>query len=118
VVADGFTVAWAWYLVALLVAAWVLWRGSRFLPLTWRTLLTLLPVMVMLVPAPVSAVHDSLAPAWIVALFDGLVQEDGTFWRAGKAVVFAALFSLLPVFLVMLIQRRRNSDQTEQAIAE
>lgn len=114
--ADGLTVAWSWYLVALLVAAWVLWRGGRFLPLTWRTLLTLLPVMVALVPAPVSALHDSLAPAWIVALFDGLVQEDGTFWRAGKAVLFAALFSLLPVSLVMLRQRRRH--QPEEVIEE
>jgi hypothetical protein len=104
--------------VALLVAAWVLWRGGRFLPLTWRTLITLLPVLAMLVPAPVSAVHDSLAPAWIVALFDGLVQEDGTFWRAGKAVLFAALFSLLPVLLVAWIQRKRRNKQTQQAIAE
>lgn len=105
---QGFIVAWSWYLLALLVCAWVLWRGSRFLPAVWRTLITALPVLVALVPAPVSPQHESLAPAWIVALFDGLVQEQGSFWRAGKWVALAALVSLLLVALVALIQRRQS----------
>lgn len=115
---QGFMVAWSWYLVALLVAAWVLWRGGRFLPPVWRTLITVLPVLVMLVPAPVSALHESLAPAWIVALLDGLVQEDGSFWRAGKLVLLAALLSLLPVAAVVLLQRRRAQQQLAQQVAQ
>nr|WP_255612480.1 hypothetical protein [Alcanivorax sp. 1008] len=89
-----------------------MWRGSRFLPPVWRTLITMLPVLVALVPAPVSPLHESLAPAWIVALFDGLVQDDGSFWRAGKWVVLAAAVSLLPVLLAARIQRKQP-DQVE-----
>ncbi|MDF1629670.1 MAG: hypothetical protein P1U78_07745 [Alcanivoracaceae bacterium] len=111
---QGFMVAWSWYLVALLVVAWVLWRGSRFLPLVWRTLITILPVLVALVPAPVSLLHESLAPAWIVALFDGLVQDEGSFWRAGKWVVLAASVSLLPVLLAARIQRKQPSEAEPQ----
>lgn len=113
---QGFVVAWSWYLVALLVGAWVLWRGSRFLAPVWRTLITVLPVLVALVPAPVSPLHESLAPAWIVALFDGLVQDEGTFWRAGKWVVLAAVISLLPVALVTLLQRRRAQQQPAEQV--
>jgi hypothetical protein len=107
-------VAWSWYLVALLVAAWVLWRGSRFLPPVWRTLITLLPVLVALVPAPVSPLHESLAPAWIVALFDGLVQEEGSFWRAGKWVLMAAALSLLPVLVARRFQQKQHSPAEQQ----
>ncbi len=111
---QGFVVAWSWYLVALLVGAWVLWRGSRFLAPVWRTLITVLPVLVALVPAPVSPLHESLAPAWIVALFDGLVQDEGSFWRAGKWVLLAAVVSLLPVAVAMRIQRRQPDQAASQ----
>lgn len=113
--AQGFDVAWSWYLVALLMAVWVMWRGGKFLPLTWRTLITVLPALVFAVPAPVSAEHTALAPAWLVAMFDGLVQEDGSFWRAGKMVVFAALIGALPVVAVAYVQRRRAAVPTESA---
>ena len=115
--AQGFTVAWSWYLVALLVAVWVVWRGAKFLPLTWRTLITVLPALVFLVPAPVAPDHESLAPAWLVALFDGLVQEDGSFWRAGKMIVLAAVVGALPAVLVEVIRRRRQAP-VGQAPAE
>jgi hypothetical protein len=111
--AQGFTVAWSWYLVALLVAVWVMWRGARFLPLTWRTLITVLPALVFLVPAPVAPDHESLAPAWLVALFDGLVQEDGSFWRAGKMILLAAVVGTLPALLVAVIQRRSQKQEAE-----
>lgn len=113
--AQGFDVAWSWYLVALLMAVWVMWRGGKFLPLTWRTLITVLPALVFVVPAPVSAEHTALAPAWLVAMFDGLVQEDGSFWRAGKMVVFAALVGTLPAVAVAYVQRRRGSVPPEAA---
>lgn len=113
--AQGFDVAWSWYLVALLMAVWVMWRGGKFLPLSWRTLITVLPALVFAVPAPVSAEHAALAPAWLVAMFDGLVQEDGSFWRAGKMVVFAALVGTLPAVAVAYVQRRRASVPSEAA---
>ena len=113
--AQGFGVAWGWYLAALLMAVWVMWRGGKFLPLTWRTLITVLPALVFAVPATVSAEHTALAPAWLVALFDGLVQEDGSFWRAGKMVLFAALIGLLPAAIVALLQRRHPAVPTESA---
>jgi hypothetical protein len=108
-VTEGYAVAWIWYLAALAGAGWVLWRGSRFLSPVWRTLITLVPVLIALVPAPVSPINDALAPAWLVALFDGTVQQDGSFWRAGKVVVFAGLLGLLPVALVAWWQRRRQA---------
>jgi len=113
--AQGFGMAWGWYLAALLLAVWVMWRGGKFLPLTWRTLITVLPALVFAVPAPVSVEHAALAPAWLVALFDGLVQEGGSFWRAGKMVVFAALIGALPAVIVACVQRRRPAVPTESA---
>ena len=94
--AQGFGVAWGWYLAALLMAVWVMWRGGKFLPL-------------------VSAEHTALAPAWLVAMFDGLVQEDGSFWRAGKMVVFAGLLGVLPALAVAYIERRRGAAPVESA---
>jgi len=111
---QGYLIAWVWYLLALLVAAWLLWRGGRFLPPVWRTLVTVLPVLVLLVPWTVAEGHEALAPAWMVAVFDGTVQTDGSFWRAGKVVVLAALFSLLPVALVAWAQRRRSMLEQPQ----
>lgn len=108
--AQGFGLAWGWYLAALLLAVWVMWRGGRFLPLTWRTLITVLPLAVFAVPAAVAEQNSSLAPAWLVALFDGLVQEQGSFWRAGKLVLLAVVVGTLPAVLVALIQRRRQAD--------
>ncbi len=113
--AQGFSVAWSWYLAALLTAVWVMWRGGKFLPLSWRTLITVLPALVFAVPAPVSAEHTALAPAWLVAMFDGLVQEDGSFWRAGKMVVFAALIGALPAVVVAFIHRRRAAVPNQAA---
>ena len=113
--AQGFGMAWGWYLAALLMAVWVMWRGGKFLPLTWRTLITVMPALVFAVPAPVSAEHTALAPAWLVAMFDGLVQEDGSFWRAGKMVVLAALAGVLPAVVVAWVQRRRPPVPAEPA---
>jgi len=115
VAAQGFDVAWSWYLAALLMAVWVMWRGGKFLPLSWRTLITVLPALVFAVPAPVSVEHTALAPAWLVAMFDGLVQEDGSFWRAGKMVVFAALVGVLPAIAVAYVHRRRGAAPAESA---
>ncbi len=113
--AQGFGMAWGWYLAALLMAVWVMWRGGKFLPLTWRTLITIMPALVFAVPAPVSAEHTALAPAWLVAMFDGLVQEDGSFWRAGKMVVLAGLVGALPAVVVAWVQRRRSPAPAEPA---
>lgn len=113
--AQGFGMAWGWYLAALLLAMWVMWRGGKFLPLSWRTLITVMPALVFAVPAPVSVEHASLAPAWLVALFDGLVQEDGSFWRAGKMVVSAAIVGALPAVVVAHVQRRRATAPAEPA---
>lgn len=107
--AQGFGLAWGWYLAALLLAVWVMWRGGRFLPLTWRTLITVLPLALFAVPAPVAEQHPALAPAWLVALFDGLVQEQGSFWRAGKLVLLAAVVGALPAVLVAVVQRRQRT---------
>ena len=113
--AQGFGMAWGWYLAALLMAVGVMWGGGKFLPLTWRTLITVMPALVFAVPAPVSAEHTALAPAWLVAMFDGLVQEDGSFWRAGKMVVLAGLVGVLPAVVVAWVQRRRPPVPAEPA---
>lgn len=112
---QGILVAWGWYLVAVLFSAWLLWRGARFLPLTWRTLLTGVPLLVALVPWSVAVDNPSLAPAWLVALFDGVVQEQGSFWRAGWTLPLAVLVGLLPVLLVWRRQRRVSNEQTDSS---
>lgn len=92
---EGYLMAWAVYLGAAVVTLAVLWW------LSWRwTLAAKLPfravaIAVLLTPWPVALETDALGPAWVVTLFDTLVQAEGTPLRAGAPLLTTIVLALL-----------------------
>ncbi len=85
---------WLAYGVAALILCGMLWWLCRRLPaLVWVPLL-LVAAVLMLMPWTVAADSASLAPAWVVALFDGLIRQEAPFTRAGIPLAVAAVLTL------------------------
>lgn len=75
---------WVFYLlgVAILMACgWWLTRSMRSADL--RQLLRLGVLVFLLIPWYAAPEMSYLAPAWIIAGFEGLVDGGAAFWRAG-----------------------------------
>ncbi len=90
---------WLFYLlgVCLIMGCWwYLTAGIRHGLV--RTLLRALGVTFFLVPWYASSDMDYLAPAWLIAAFEGVVGGDSSFWRAG-----APLLSALTVVAILSI---------------
>ena len=109
--AGSYLWAWVFYLLAALVLLLSCWRVSagwnRWLRLPLRGLLAAL----VLVPASVSPAHVELAPAWLVWLFDALMQEDVSGWRAARPLLlFAGLAVVVGLAGAWREQRRDSAD--------
>lgn len=102
----SYLVAWAWYLGAVIGLSLVWWRITRGLPEFWKHLVRALPVAWALVPWSVAPDQASLAPAWLVMIFEGVLRDGGNAWRAGKGLLLATLLALLPVLALWLYHRR------------
>lgn len=106
---NGLAIAWGWYLGSLALALLVLWRMGRVFSLPLRLALVLIPLVVFAVPWSVGPEHSELAPAWMVAVFDGLGVQELSFWRAGWVLIPALLLPLIPVWLVAHYRRKREA---------
>lgn len=70
-----------------------------------RVLLRVLPPVLMLVPAPVPGFAGNYAPAFVVLVFEGLFQSEGSVVAALTILITAAV---LTVLLSVWFSRRAN----------
>ena len=114
---SSYLIAWSWYLGATLLLVFVWWHWTRKLPMLWRNLLRALPAAWALMPWTVSADQSRLAPAWLVAIFEGFLRDGGNGWRAGVAVLLATLLAVLLAALVWWRQTRRAGADNDSDTA-
>ena len=113
---TSYLTAWIWYLSAVVVLIGVWWYWTRKLPVFARYLVRALPVAWALMPWSVQLDHQRLAPAWLIAIFEGLFREGGSGWRAGAGVILATVVALLLVAISWwLARRRRAADEVDPA---
>lgn len=83
----------------------------------WRNVLRVLPVVLALTPWSVAADHERLAPAFLVAIFEGLFRDGGSAWRAGTSLLLSVLFSLGLVAFMWWRSKRKAASQSESTDA-
>lgn len=79
------------------VAVYFLTRAMQ--PGRLRRALRLLPLLLLLMPAPVPGYPGHFAPAFIVFVFEAVFQGDGEPLLAGVLLATAAVLGLLLAFL-------------------
>jgi hypothetical protein len=105
----SYTIAWIVAGVAGVAGTLVLYvltRGLRNGVL--RNLLCLLPLILLLVPAPVPAFPDNFAPAFVVALFESIFVADG---RPRAALVILAIALIGASLAIALLSRALTGIQ-------
>lgn len=105
--AQSYLLAWLVYLAALtgfLVLGWYL---SRRWPIWLRHPARALVAALLLLPWSVSRGADQWAPAWIVTIFDGLMQPEVPVARAGLPLLLA-LAAAVAVAIVEQCWRQRQ----------
>jgi hypothetical protein len=91
---DEYLYGWLLYLagaLALILVGWVLTAKIRWKPL--KRVIRLLGMTFLLVPWYASEELAYLAPAWIIAAFEGIFE--GNFWRAGGPLLSALGVALI-----------------------
>ena len=87
----SYTIAWIVAAIAGLVGSICLYMLTRSMRGgVLRSLLCLLPLVLLLVPAPVPAFQDHFAPAFVVAIFESAFVADGQ-PRAALVILTVAL---------------------------
>jgi hypothetical protein len=102
---------YAWLVVgvaALGVLAGLLALTRRW-PSGWRALAAVLVMLWLLLPWPIQVVDGYLAPAFIVAIFEGLFNPEGDPWPASRALIFATVAVLAVAGLFRLLAVRRKA---------
>lgn len=101
----------AWIAVALtglgaLAGVFVL---TRAVTNAWlRSLLRCLAAVWLLLPAPIQVVDGKYAPAFIVALFEGVFRAGGDPWPALTALVVASLVVIAVLLTASVVRRFRG----------
>jgi len=100
--------AWIIYLGAVTVflaaCVWLLWRRTA----VFKYPVVLLLAGLVLMPWPVMSEQAALAPAWIVVLFDALLQDGADPWRAGLPLTaVAALCLMVGIFMGQILRRKK-----------
>lgn len=108
---ESYLIAWAWYLGASVALLWCVWRVSRRFPLLVRQPVRALVAAIMLVPWTVKEGHEAMAPAWLVILFDAVMQDESGALRAGKPLIAAMVL----VIVVALLSGWRRRQRLEAA---
>ena len=103
---DGYMMAWLAYSGAALVIVAVIW----WLTATWRLWLKAplraLLIALLFTPWLVSTDTESLAPAWVIMLFDSLIQADAEPMRAGAPLLAACALALVLSAVFVAVRRR------------
>lgn len=108
---EDYLYGWLVYLLAAAVLIVCGWMVTAKIP--WgglRGLIRLLAVVALLVPWYADADMAYLAPAWIIAAFEGIF--DGDFWRAGGPLLsaLAVAFAMGVVVWAVLRFKGKNTE--------
>ena len=99
----SYTVAWIVAGIAGLIGTFGLYMlARRFENGSLKNLLCLLPLVLMLVPAPVPGFAGHFAPAFVVAIFESAFVADG---RPRVALVILAVALLGAALAILLVSR-------------
>lgn len=101
---DEYVTGWMIYaggVAGFLLAWWFITRNIAFNEL--RQLLRFIPMVALLVPWHADLDSIYLAPAWVIALIEGVFEGPAAFWRAGTPLLFALVLMLIMVTIGKLI---------------
>jgi hypothetical protein len=104
--------AWAVVLIAGLGTLGGIFLLTRSISTEWlRSLLRCLAAVWLLLPWKIQVVEGQYAPAYVVALFEGVFRNDGNPWPALRALTAASVFVVVLFLLrgVVLLTRRAMS---------
>lgn len=80
-----------------------------------RSLLRCLAAVWLLLPWQIQVVEGKYAPAFIVALFEGVFRAEGDPWPALSALVAASLLVIVVLLIAAVVSRvRGNPNRTSQ----
>ncbi len=92
---NGYTISWGIYLLAAIGIFTVVWRCSRSWPTWLRQGLRFIVACIVLVPAQVDTANEALAPAFIIAIFDGVLGNSEGAATALSSLALAIILGLL-----------------------
>ena len=105
----AYTGAWTLVCLMALLGSVGLYYLTRGLETDWlKRLLRVLPPVVLIVPAPIPEFNGHYAPAFVVLLFEGIFQSEGTPMGAVTVLIAAIAISVLAVIGLTLRSRRSN----------
>ncbi len=106
---EEYLYGWAIYFVGVIIVMGCGWVLTSFIPnKETRHLLRVIAGVTFLMPWYASEELSFLAPAWIVAGFEGLVDGGEAFWRAGGPLCIALAIAIAVSLAYQLITRVRN----------
>lgn len=108
---EEYLYGWLIYLLGAAVLILCGWLVTAKIP--WggfRGIVRLLAIVTLLVPWYANGDMTYLAPAWIIAAFEGIF--DGNFWRAGGPLLsaLAVSFAVGVVVLAVFHFRGKNTE--------
>jgi len=105
-----YLIAWGLVLLAGLGCLGGIFLLTRAIPSPWwRSLIRSLSAVWLLVPAQIGVVDGYYAPAFIVALFEGVFRREGDPDPALLILGVSTAVVLLVYIAVLILRRRRNS---------
>lgn len=104
---------WLFYLLGVAIVLLAGWMMTA--PIKWKALkltLRLSAVVIFLLPWYANDDMGYLAPAWIIAGFEGVFDGPDAFWRAGRPLLIALSGALLLAAIASLgvALKRRRAD--------
>jgi len=103
--------AYVWIIVALAGLGTVagVFVFSRSIKWIWlRTLLRCLALVLLLLPAGIQVIEGYYAPAFIVALFEGVFKSDGNPWPALQTLGAGSLLVIVVLTFVQFWKLYQN----------
>lgn len=97
---------WVYYIVvyvAVIAAGWYLTHWIKLRELKWN--LRVAAVVIFILPWYAVDGERYLAPAWLIAGFEGVFDGADAFWRAGTPLIVATSISVLLATSLLLYLR-------------
>lgn len=106
---EEYLYGWLIYLVGVIIlmgCGWILTAGIPSKEI--RHLLRIIAGVTFIVPWYASPDLDALAPAWIIAAFEGIFDGGDAFWRAGTPLLSSLAAAVVISLVLQLISRVRS----------